>query len=323
MVTKSEICVKSMDDEVHSDVGMPLVAKVKGVQGHVLLGLGTVDEHPGLPAIFTRVSSSLQWIYAVAPKLSSFPAQFSMDISVEQIGLPHNATLTLYPLAAESSQIMDDGVLDTKCMTPWEGSSSSGAMLLILDMPSGGSMGCDEECIQTMGFTAKFGLAECETCTEKCETSVTWDKMGPMFEDKGKGYTGGLGKRMVKRIDREYGVWACMRDWSPAEQIECGARHKELACFWFEEKSRHFEFKGLNDKTRLVTPAQVRGTPALQIMLLLGGRGVGQDVDARHSCRGVALPCLCRGLASSSLCASWQALLAVRFGVCAKHEVGG
>ena len=116
-------------------------------------------------------------------------------------------------------------------------------------------------CMQTMGFTAKFGLRECESCTDQCETSVTWDKMGPMFEDKGKGYTGGLGKRMVKRVDREYGVWACMRDWSPAEQIACGARNKELACFWFEEKSRHFEFKGLNDKTRLVTPAQVAGPP--------------------------------------------------------------
>jgi len=157
--------------------------------------------------------------------------------------------------AEDTSRMMDDGELDSKCQTPWAG-TSKGAMLLILDMPPGGSHGCDEECIQTMGFTAKFGLRECETCTDGCHTSVTWDKMGPMFEDKGKGYTGGLGKRMVKRIDREYGVWACMRDWSPAEQIECGARHKELACFWFEEKSRHFEFKGLNDKTRLVTPAQ-------------------------------------------------------------------
>ena len=39
---------------------------------------------------------------------------------------------------------------------------------------------------------------------------------------------------MVKRADKEYGVWACVRDWSPEEQIACGAQHNELACFWFE-----------------------------------------------------------------------------------------
>jgi hypothetical protein len=33
IVTSSEICVTSMDGEVHSDMGMPLVAKVKGVDG--------------------------------------------------------------------------------------------------------------------------------------------------------------------------------------------------------------------------------------------------------------------------------------------------
>ena len=39
------------------------------------------------------------------------------------------------------------------------------------------------------------------------------------------------------------GVWACMRDWDAKEQMACGARNKELACFWFEEKKREFEFK--------------------------------------------------------------------------------
>lgn len=281
LVTRSEICVTAMDGAVHSDMGMPLVAKVRGVDGYVLLGLGTLDAHADLPAIFTRISSSLQWIYAISPKLSSFPQQYTMGITVEQIGLPHNATLTVYPMGAETGTTMEDGVLDSKCMTPWEGSSASGAMLLILDMPPGGSEGCDEECIQTMGFTAKFGLEECETCTDQCATSVTWDKMGPMFEDKGKGYTGGLGKRMVKRIDREYGVWACMRDWSPAEQIACGARHKELACFWFEEKSRHFEFKGLNDKTRLVTPAQYNHGLSVEDSLLRG-RTLATSPDQAH-----------------------------------------
>ena len=71
-----------------------------------------------------------------------------------------------------------------------------------------------------------------------------------------QGFTGGLGKRMVKRADKEYGVWACVRDWNEMEQIACGARHHELACFWYEEKHRTFDFKGLNHETRLVTAAQ-------------------------------------------------------------------
>ena len=90
-----------------------------------------------------------QWIYAIAPQLSSYPSQFDIDITVEQIGLPHNATLTVHHMAAEGGEesLMMDGILDSKCMTPWSG-TASGAMLLILDMPPGGSHGCHEECIQ-------------------------------------------------------------------------------------------------------------------------------------------------------------------------------
>lgn len=162
------------------------------------------------------------------------------------------------PSGATLHEELDEGVLDSKCQVPWMGETHHGAMLLMLEMPHTHSKNvhCDQECVNTMGFRATFGTKECPECTENCSTSVTWDKMGPMFEDKGKGYTGGLGKRMVKRADVEYGVWACMRDWSPKEQIACGARNKELACFWFEEKKRVFEFKGLNEKTRLVTPQQ-------------------------------------------------------------------
>jgi hypothetical protein len=60
---------------------------------------------------------------------------------------------------------------------------------------------------------------------------------------------------MVKRADKEYGVWACLRDWSPEEQIACGARNRELACFYLDEKKSQFDFKGLNHTTHLVTPA--------------------------------------------------------------------
>ena len=36
---------------------------------------------------------------------------------------------------------------------------------------------CDEECVNTMGFTAKFGMQECPECTKDCRTSVSWDKV--------------------------------------------------------------------------------------------------------------------------------------------------
>ena len=29
----------------------------------------------------------------------------------------------------------------------------------------------------------------------------------------------GLGKRMVKRFDKEFGVWVCVRDWNDEEQV--------------------------------------------------------------------------------------------------------
>ena len=51
-----------------------------------------------------------------------------------------------------------------------------------------------------------------------------------------------------------YVVWVCVRDWDEEEQLACGARHNELACFWYEEKSRGFHFKGFNSEMRLVSP---------------------------------------------------------------------
>jgi len=242
----------------------------------MLLGLAHSDDcGSGLPAVFTRVSSSLQWIRATVPELSAHPKQFNMRLMIEELGLPDGANLTIYSGPnLDEDKVVSNGVLDTKCDVPWETSTYEGAMLLVLEMPEqGGRKGppvCDQECVDTMGIKASFALDDCPECTKDCEMSVTWEKMGPMFEDKGKGYTGGLGKRMVKRVDKEFGVWACVRDWDDAEQMKCGAKHNELACFWFEEKKRHFEFKGLNEKTRLVTPAQHAHGIAVEEKILRG-----------------------------------------------------
>jgi len=262
-VGTSEICVVTDPKDAtpqgpcFGDLGLPLTARVKGVDGSVLLGLAHSDDcGSGLPAVFTRVSSSLQWIRATVPELSAHPHQYTMKLMIEELGLPTGATLKIFEGPNfEQEKMVADGELETKCSVPWETETSKGAMLIVLEMPERVPE-CDNVCVDTMAIKASFALNDCEECTENCSLSVKWDKMGPMFEDKGKGYTGGLGKRMVKRIDKEFGVWACVRDWDDEEQMACGAQHNELACFWFEEKSREFQFKGLNEQTRLVTPAQ-------------------------------------------------------------------
>ena len=88
---------------------------------------------------------------------------------------------------------------------------------------------------------------------QNCSIALKWQELGKL-EKKGKAFTGGLGKAAVKTGSFEYGIWLCVRDWDEEEQFACGARHNELACFWYEEKSRGFHFKGFNSEVRLVTP---------------------------------------------------------------------
>ena len=261
-VSRSEICVAVPKTDpptgpCFGDVGLPLTAsKIKGREGSWLLGLSHADhcsDGQPLPAVFTRVSSSLQWILATVK--APHPEQFTMNLDIMELGLPEGANLTVHhgPYFSETN-LVEDGVLDSKCMVPWGTMTGDGAMLIMLHMPTH-VHSCDKECVDTMGFTAKFGLAECEHCTDDCKLSVPWDKMGPEFEDKGKGFTGGLGKRLVKRADKDYGVWACVRDWDAEEQMACGAQHNELACFWFEVRCLVLPF------VCLVLPVVLAGGP--------------------------------------------------------------
>jgi secreted trypsin-like serine protease len=275
------------------DLGLPLTARIQGSQDRVLLGLATNDDCGGgptsaLPAVFTRVSSSLQWIRANVFEISMHPEQFTMQLNVTEMGLPEGARVSVFNSASKgvadfaswyktgpfgglpscSDIVTENCEIDSNCRVPLQTLTKHGAMLLILEMPgsnlgglnlvseSGSSVDCNKECVETMGFKASFGLVPCSGCTSNCSLSVSWDRMGPHFQAKGKGYTGGLGLRTVKRPNREYGVWSCVRDWNESEQAKCGARHKDLACFWFEEKTSKFHFKGLNDEARLVTPEQ-------------------------------------------------------------------
>ena len=162
------------------------------------------------------------------------------------------------------------GVLDSKCQAPFGASSAAGAMLLMLvpvegaagDSGSRKGMSCDAECLKMAGFTARFNVQECigkaAECpaTTGCNTTMTWKEFNAL-QRRGRGYTGGLARNTIKRRNRDYGVWTCMRDWDEDEQLKCGAQMGELACFWFEERSRQFEFQGLNSETRNVSPEQV------------------------------------------------------------------
>ena len=63
----------------------------QGRTGSWLLGLAHADhcgEGMDLPAVFTRVSSSLQWIRATLPELSVYPEQFDMTLEFSALGLP-------------------------------------------------------------------------------------------------------------------------------------------------------------------------------------------------------------------------------------------
>ena len=157
-------------------------------------------------------------------------------------------------------------------------------MLLVLEMPhhGKGSETCDEECVDTMGFKATFALEDCPACTRDCLLGLTWEKFLALeMETKGKAYTGGLGKTVVKRLNVEYGEWLCLRDWNTTEQIWCGARNKELACFWFEAKTRTFDFQGLNGKTRLVNPAHYERGLSVENNKLRG-RTLATSPDQAH-----------------------------------------
>ena len=71
---------------------------VQGRDGSWLLGLAHADHCEGvkLPAVFTRVSSSLQWIRATLPELSVYPEQFNMKFEVLELGLPEGAYITVH-----------------------------------------------------------------------------------------------------------------------------------------------------------------------------------------------------------------------------------
>jgi len=118
-------------------------------------------------------------------------------------------------------------MIDSKCQVPVRISTNDGAILLVLEMPQDTAASaltpnapkCDQECMESLGLTASFGLVPCAECTRNCSLSLPWEKLGPNFEDKGKGYTGGLGRSTVKQGAVDYGVWMCVRDWGDEEQV--------------------------------------------------------------------------------------------------------
>eukprot|EP00285_Hemiselmis_virescens_P007505 CAMPEP_0173378848 /NCGR_PEP_ID=MMETSP1356-20130122/1963_1 /TAXON_ID=77927 ORGANISM="Hemiselmis virescens, Strain PCC157" /NCGR_SAMPLE_ID=MMETSP1356 /ASSEMBLY_ACC=CAM_ASM_000847 /LENGTH=896 /DNA_ID=CAMNT_0014332057 /DNA_START=81 /DNA_END=2771 /DNA_ORIENTATION=- len=93
-------------------------------------------------------------------------------------------------------------------------------------------------------------------CTSPmCEMTERWQALGPM-EVAGTAFAGGLGHRMEKNQTHEYGVWTCVRDWNEDEQLRCGVRPNELGCYWFEEMTRTWSWRGVNGEARLVEKAR-------------------------------------------------------------------
>ena len=328
-VSENEICVKRKASTAaaadmpatnagpcYAEYGLPLIANVMD-RGLQLLGLSN-DDHmcdENLPAVFTRVSSYLQWIRAtVGHEGFALHPALTLKLSISQIFVPNGFEVKVYTSVFEDISMlagfepgkdikdMDNlAVLDSKCQAskekPFIATSDGGAMLIMLvpsaqssDASSTIETDCDAECAKMIGFTAKFGLGDGECigkandcpATKDCTMSVTWKEFRHHFERKGKGFTGGLGKRSMKRRGgRVYSVWACLRDWSPEEQFKCGAQIGELACFWFEEKSGKFEFQGLNSKVRHVSPAQVKRGKDVEDKALRG-RTLATSPDQAH-----------------------------------------
>jgi hypothetical protein len=65
-------------------------------------------------------------------------------------------------------------------------------------------------------------------------------------------FSGGLGVLAQKTSTTSYGVWACVKNWDPQQELYCGAGPDRLSCFKYEDKSQHFDFWGLNSDLRLV-----------------------------------------------------------------------
>jgi len=139
----SEICVVTEPNDAtpqgpcFGDLGLPLAARIKGVNGSVLLGLAHSDDcGSGLPAVFTRISSSLQWIRATVPELSAHPEQYSMGLVIDELGLPDGAKLKIFSGPNfDTENLAEEGVLETKCSVPWRTETRKGAILVVLEMP--------------------------------------------------------------------------------------------------------------------------------------------------------------------------------------------
>lgn len=142
--------------------------------------------------------------------------------------------VTVHPASCEQNFHMSDTKDEASCTDPEMGGVNSSM---------GGIAGCSYH------PPASEMPAMCSTPV--CPMTVGWPQLGPL-EVEGKAYAGGLGHQMVTNATHEYGVWTCLRDWNLDEQLRCGAKPLELACFWFDEKSRMWTFRGTNDHARLV-----------------------------------------------------------------------
>jgi hypothetical protein len=151
-VSKGQVCVIDKNSEMSAgtstcitDSGLPLYTKMRGEDRMQLLGLAIETSEGGdkcssnevlpLPAIFTRVSPSLQWIRAAMgePFVRHLGSKLGLDLRINELSLPVGSHLTVYHgVSIVDRQILGEegkisyGQLDSKCQVPFTAHSSSG-----------------------------------------------------------------------------------------------------------------------------------------------------------------------------------------------------
>ncbi|EKX31098.1 hypothetical protein GUITHDRAFT_122697 [Guillardia theta CCMP2712] len=257
-------------ENAHLTLGSPVVTNVGGMK--VQVGV-TTTQLQDLPTTSVRVSSVLQWILS-HKGLGRHPAG-ALNLNLLSFDLLPGAVLNFFQ---GNNRQAKKTVLDSNCDQP----------LALDDMNSGTIVaefdGSCPECFMT-GFEVKLGYLSCQDAKMQlgycpadclatlpvvnfsdpymtapplpdcqnplCTTNLTWAQVTELSRI-GKAYTGGLGPMAVRTYYVNYGVWICVRDWNADEMNNCGIKHKQLACFRFEENSREFHFDGVNEVVKYV-----------------------------------------------------------------------
>mmetsp|Transcript_52676 Transcript_52676/g.128701 ORF Transcript_52676/g.128701 Transcript_52676/m.128701 type:complete len:254 (+) Transcript_52676:972-1733(+) len=115
--------------------------------------------------------------------------------------------------------------------------------------------GCEFKAYQLLAAQAQCDLLSARAC----KLEMDWRGVRER-KLSSTAFSGGLGDLASQHPStawdprREYGVWACLRDWDPYAQLQCGAGAGAHVCFKYDEVSESFHSWGLNKDLRVVQP---------------------------------------------------------------------